>query len=59
MSAAGSLGRNNTCAVAASVVAERDSFAIEIGDGDESAEVVVCESHGDFLALQGSIWFSL
>lgn len=59
MSAAGSSRRDDACAVAASVVAEGDSLAIEIGDGDESAEVVVCKSHGDFLAPLRSIWFLL
>ena len=55
MSAAGSLRRDDACAVAASVVAEGDGLAVEIGDGDKPTEVVVCESHGDFLALKKSV----
>ncbi len=42
--------RDHACAIAAGVVCKRHGFAVEVGDGDESAEVVVCESHGDFLA---------
>jgi hypothetical protein len=47
--------RDDACAIAASVVREDHGLAVEVGDGDESAEVVVCESHGNFLALYKSV----
>lgn len=45
----GASSRDHTRSVAAGVVDESDGFAVEIRDGDESAQIVVCESHGVFL----------
>ncbi|MFA7340988.1 MAG: hypothetical protein WC028_29660 [Candidatus Obscuribacterales bacterium] len=56
-----SSSRDDAGSVAAGVVHERHGLAVEIRDGDQSAEIVVCESHGVFLALfkERVVWVCL